>query len=50
MNDVCDPKYTNKPVIEYVNLKYVENNFRTIGLNETFDNYDVTLAQTEFEL
>ncbi|XP_029341698.1 uncharacterized protein LOC100569295 isoform X18 [Acyrthosiphon pisum] len=39
----------SKPVIDYVNLKFVENNFRTLGLDEMFDKNNIRRAETEFE-
>ncbi|XP_060859767.1 uncharacterized protein LOC132936966 isoform X5 [Metopolophium dirhodum] len=39
----------SKPVIDYVNLKFVENNFRTLGLDEMFDKNNIMRAEIEFE-
>lgn len=48
-SEVFNPKHTNKAIIQYVNFKYIENNFRTIGLNKTFDKKNLMEAQMEFE-
>ncbi|XP_022174568.1 uncharacterized protein LOC111036738 [Myzus persicae] len=40
---------SSKPVIEYVNLKFVENNFRTLGIDRVFDKNNIMRAELEFE-
>lgn len=39
----------SKDVVEYVNLKFIENNFRSMGLDFVFDKNDITKATHEFE-
>lgn len=41
--------HATRAVIEFVNLKYVENNFRSIGLSKIFNKNNITQAQMEFE-
>lgn len=48
-SDIIDPNNSSQALIEYVNLKYIENNFRTIGLNTSFDKDNIEGAQQEFE-
>uniref|UniRef100_A0A2H8TRP9 Transcription initiation factor TFIID subunit 5 n=1 Tax=Melanaphis sacchari TaxID=742174 RepID=A0A2H8TRP9_9HEMI len=39
----------SKAVIEYVNLKFVENNFRSLGLDQIFDKNNIMQAEQEFK-
>ncbi|KAE9528871.1 hypothetical protein AGLY_012446 [Aphis glycines] len=39
----------SKAVIEYVNLKFVENNFRSLGLDQMFDKNNIMRAEHEFQ-
>ncbi|VVC25853.1 Hypothetical protein CINCED_3A024820 [Cinara cedri] len=49
VSDIIDANNSSQALIEYVNLKYIENNFKTIGLNTAFDKNNIEGAQLEFE-
>ncbi|XP_060844674.1 uncharacterized protein LOC132924402 isoform X1 [Rhopalosiphum padi] len=49
IEDTFTPPQDSKAVIEYVNLKFVENNFRSLGLDQMFDKNNIMQAEQEFD-